>query len=227
MTTALIPVKRLEQSKSRLLPQLPDEDRQALTLAMLEDLIEALQATPGLDRIAVTTPDPAVARHASRAGAQILMRPEPGLNAALEEGRARLAAERGREEALLIVLGDVAGALPEDFAQLLAAASPSAGPEASAGVWLAPSSDGGTSALLQRPADLIPCCFGHDSAKRHREAAAAVGAAYQELPLPSLAIDLDAPEDLEAFLATRGGGRRTRRLLASLSRSESAGSPDA
>ena len=42
MTVALIPVKRLEESKSRLLPQLPDERRQALTLAMLEDLIESL-----------------------------------------------------------------------------------------------------------------------------------------------------------------------------------------
>ncbi len=247
MTTALIPVKRLEQSKSRLLPQLPDGDRQALTLAMLEDLIEALQETPGVDRIAVTTPDPAVAEHASQAGARILMRPEPGLNAALEEGRARLRAEMGPEEALLIVLGDVAGALPEDFARLLAAASPSdpasdstdASPDEPAGdpcndvptlptgVWLAPSSDGGTSALLQRPADLIPCCFGRDSAKRHREAAAAVRAAYHELELPSLAIDLDAPEDLDAFLATRGGGRRTRRLLTSLPRSQSRRSPDA
>mgnify|MGYP005838149967 CR=1 FL=1 len=251
MTTALIPVKRLEQSKSRLLPQLPDGDRQALTLAMLEDLIEALQETPGVDRIAVTTPDPAVAEHASRAGARILMRPEPGLNTALEEGRARLRAAMGPDEALLIVLGDVAGALPEDFARLLAAASPGdlpseppsdptdASPNAPAGdscndvptqpsgVWLAPSSDGGTSALLQRPADLIPCRFGRDSAKHHREAAAAVGAAYHELELSSLAIDLDAPEDLEAFLTTRGGGRRTRRLLASLPRHAARRSPDA
>jgi 2-phospho-L-lactate guanylyltransferase len=234
MTTALIPVKRLEHSKSRLLPQLPDGDRQALTLAMLEDLIEALQATPGLDRIAVTTPDPAVAERASRAGAQVLMRPQPGLNAALEEGRARLRAAMDPEEALLIVLGDVAGALPKDLARLLAAASPSDPPDElqhegaalPSGVWLAPSSDGGTSALLQRPADLIPCCFGRDSAKRHREAAAAAGAAYHELTLPSLAIDLDAPEDLEAFLATRGGGRRTRRLLASLPRRRFRRSPN-
>ena len=61
MTIALVPVKRLEQSKSRLLPHLPDARRQALTLAMLEDLLEALAATPGLDRVAVTTPDPIVA----------------------------------------------------------------------------------------------------------------------------------------------------------------------
>lgn len=208
MSIALIPVKRLEESKSRLLPQLPDARRQALTLAMLEDLIESLSRTPGIDRIAVTTPDPLVAQKASVAGAEILMREEPGLNAALEDGRQRL--QPRERESFLIVLGDVAGALPEDFSKLLEAAAASELP----GVWLAPSSDGGTSALLQRPANAIPCCFGRDSAKRHREAAKAADIAFAEVELASLAIDLDQPEDLEAFLKTRTGGRRTRALLA-------------
>jgi 2-phospho-L-lactate guanylyltransferase len=219
---ALIPVKRLEQSKSRLLSRLPDAQRQALTLAMLEDLLAALSRTRGLDRIAVTTPDPVVADRARAAGATILMRPEPGLNAALEDGRERLTSPGdptrplAENDAILFVLGDVAGALPEDFERLLAAGAASDEP----GVWLAPSSDGGTSALLQRPAGVIACCFGRDSAKRHREAAAAAGVAYHELPLPSLAIDLDQPEDLEAFLATRSGGSRTRALLAAADRPE-------
>lgn len=217
MTIALIPVKRLEESKSRLLPQLPDEQRQALTLAMLADLIEALRATPGIERIAVTTPDPLVAEKAKAAGAEILMHPEPGLNRALEAGRARLFPETadggaGREDSLLIVLGDVAGALAEDFARLLAEADR----EGAEGVWLAPSSDGGTSALLQRPPHRIPCRFGRASARHHREAAESAGVAFRELCLPSLAIDLDASEDLEAFLAAPSGGPRTRRLLESL-----------
>ena len=80
MSIALVPVKRLEQSKSRLLPQLPAPRRQALTLAMLADLLEALCQTPGLDRVAVTTPDTVVASLARSAGAEVLMRPEPGLN---------------------------------------------------------------------------------------------------------------------------------------------------
>ncbi|MBJ20351.1 MAG: 2-phospho-L-lactate guanylyltransferase [bacterium] len=215
MTVALIPVKRLEESKSRLLSRLPDAERQALTLAMLEDLLDALSRTRGLERIAVTTPDPVVAERAITAGAEILMRPEPGLNAALEDGRERLCAAPGGPSAetsaqsILFVLGDVAGALPEDFERLLSAGTRGDTP----GIWLAPSADGGTSALLHRPAGVIPCCFGRDSAKRHREAAAGAGIAYHEIELPSLAIDLDQPEDLEAFLATRGGGARTRALL--------------
>ncbi len=207
MSIALVPVKRLEQSKSRLLSQLPDPRRQALTLAMLADLLEALSETRGLDRIAVTTPDAIVASLARSAGTEVLMRPEPGLNEALEDGIQRL--RPGPEEPFMIVLGDVAGALAVDLERLLATARETEGP----GVWLAPSSDGGTSALLQRPATSIPCCFGRDSAKRHRDAAQTAGVAYHEVPLASLAIDLDEPEDLEAFLETRAGGSRTRALL--------------
>ncbi|MFP6655080.1 MAG: 2-phospho-L-lactate guanylyltransferase [Myxococcota bacterium] len=207
MTIALIPVKRLEESKSRLLPQLPDARRQALTLAMLEDLIEALSKTAGINRIVVTTPDPLVAKTASQAGADFLIREAPGLNAALEDGRTRLSSLN--EEDLLIVLGDVAGALPKDFERLLAFGSEDPAPRVS----LAPSSDGGTSALLQHPAKAIACCFGRDSARRHRAAAEAAGVTYHEVELESLRIDLDQPEDLMAFLKTKAGGRRTRALL--------------
>ncbi len=220
MTIALIPVKRLEESKSRLLSKLPGERRQALTLAMLDDLIEALARTPGIDRIAITTPDPLVAERARAAGAEVLVREEPGLNAALEDGRTRLAP--AGDEDLLIVLGDVAGAVPEDFVRLLEAARHAESP----GVWLAPSSDGGTSALLQRPARAIACSFGRESARRHREAAQAAGVAYHEIELASLAIDLDQPEDLEAFLKTRGGGPRTRTLLEDAAASTTPSTPE-
>ena len=71
MTIALIPVKKLAESKSRLLGGLPDATRQALTLVMLEDLIEALSATEGVERIVVTTPDETVAERARAAGAEV------------------------------------------------------------------------------------------------------------------------------------------------------------
>lgn len=220
MTTALIPVKRLEQSKSRLYARLADATRQALTLAMLEDLIEALGGARGIERIAVTTPDETVAETARASGAEVLLRPEPGLNAALEDGVAKLG---DPAQPFLFVLGDVAGALAEDFERLLAAGDAD-GPR---GVWLAPSADGGTSALLQRPPGVIPCCFGRDSAARHRAAAEEAGVPFHEIVLDSLAIDLDQPEDLEAFLGTRGGGRRTRALLRAAGATATARPPDA
>jgi 2-phospho-L-lactate guanylyltransferase (CobY/MobA/RfbA family) len=63
---------------------------------------------------------------------------------------------------------------------------------------------------------VIPSCFGADSAKAHREAAAAAGVPYRELALPSLAIDLDRADDLDALLASGAAATRTRALLARL-----------
>ena len=206
MNVALVPVKSLAASKSRLLPHLGFETARQLSVAMLADVLEALLAVPELTRVAVVTPDDGVAEAARNAGAEALVRDDPGLNPSIEAGARALADPDG---ALLVVLGDVAGARAEDVAALIEAT-----PER--GVALAPSSDGGTTALVRRPPDVIAAGFGPESAKRHGALADAAGVPCIELPLPSLALDLDEPEDLERFLATKGAGRRTRALLLGL-----------
>ena len=236
MTLAIVPVKRLSDTKSRLFPSLysgpaesslysaPAESkmpstsaasgeavrdgdaREALTLAMLQDVVAALHGAKSVRRTVVLTPDDEVAAVAREAGAEALVRDDPGLNASLDLGARALAP---RDEPLLVLLGDVAGALPADIDAL----SQSLVELGGSGVVLAPSSDGGTSALLRAPFEIVPSCFGPDSAKRHREAAAERGMPYRELPLPSLAIDLDLPDDVEHFLHTEHGGRETRRVL--------------
>lgn len=203
MTVAIVPVKRLADTKSRLLSQLAQEERESFSLAMLTDVIAALLAAESVDRVVVVTPDEGVGAAARAAGAEALVRDDPGLNPALDAGARAL--EVG-DEPVLVVLGDVAGALASDIDVLSEALE-------APGVALAPSSDGGTSALLRSPYDVIPSCFGADSAKRHREAAARRGVAYREIPLPSLALDLDVPEDVEHFLRTQGGGEQTRAAL--------------
>ncbi len=206
MTLAIVPVKRLHDTKSRLLSQLAQEEREAFALAMLTDVIAALLGAESVDRTIVVTPDEGVGEAARAAGAEALVRDDPGLNPALDAGAREL--ETG-DEPVLVVLGDVAGALSSDIDALSEALE-------TPGVVLAPSSDGGTSALLRSPHDAIPSCFGADSAKRHREAAARRGVTYREIPLPSLALDLDTPEDVEHFLRTEGGGGRTRAALTRL-----------
>jgi 2-phospho-L-lactate guanylyltransferase len=200
---AVVPVKALAASKSRLFPERPRGDVEALSLAMMGDVIACLRAVAGLARVTVVTPDTAVAHAAEAQGADALLRADPGLNPAIEAAAAAVA---GPGDGLLVVLGDVAAADPSEVAQLVAAA-----PER--GVAIAPSRDGGTSALLRRPRDVIPARFGADSAKRHREAAAAAGTALVELALPSLAIDVDRAEDARAILAHATLGARTRALL--------------
>lgn len=213
MSLALVPVKSLAASKSRMLPKLTREQLEQLSLAMLSDVVEALCGVDAVDRVVVATPDAKVAAAARLAGADTLLRPDPGLNAAIDAAAVDLLASG---EPFLVVLGDVAGARSEELTQLFDAAHELERPCAT----LAPSRDGGTSALLRMPWDAIPSRFGRDSAKAHRDAASEAGVALREIALPSLAIDLDRPEDLALFMdhesAANGGGARTRTLLRSL-----------
>ena len=209
MSLALVPVKRLAAGKSRLAAALGREAIEALSLAMLGDVLAALRDSGRVDRIVVATPDPEVGEAARALGAEARVADDPGLNAALDATSAALADPAG---ALLVVLGDVAGAAGSDLARLFQALDELGG----TGAVLAPARDGGTAALLRRPPDAIPSCFGADSAKAHRAAAEREGAAWRELALPSLAIDLDRADDLRALLASEAAAPRTRALLARL-----------
>jgi 2-phospho-L-lactate guanylyltransferase len=204
---ALVPAKSLAGAKSRLLGHLPRASVERLCLAMLCDVIDALRAVPALARVAVVTPDEAVAAAARGAGAEVLLRPDPGLNAAIDAAAAIVAPDP--EDGVLVVLGDVAGAQPAEIERLLRALP-------GRGVALAASRDGGTCALLRRPRDVIPARFGRESASRHRELAAGAGVACVELDLPSLAIDVDEPEDLAQLRLAGSAGARTRALLGEL-----------
>jgi 2-phospho-L-lactate guanylyltransferase len=207
MIAAVVPVKALASSKSRLLPQLGRPALERLTIAMLCDVLAALQELSMLDRIAVVTPDPSVAKVAERVGAEAVVCELVGLNPSVEEacGRVALAAD----DAALVVLGDVAGAQAQDLETLLQAL-----PER--GVVLSPSSDGGTSALLRRPREIIAAGFGPGSAALHRKRALRAGVCFQEISLPSLAIDIDEREDLEKFVHSQTAGTQTRSLLREL-----------
>jgi len=213
MIGAVVPVKTLPSAKSRLRPWLDRSLAERLVIAMLGDVLEALQRVRALDRIAVATPDPRLAEVARKAGAEVLSASVAGLNPAVEAACAVLAPTP--DDAALVVLGDVAGAQAADVEALLDAG-------ARRGVALAPSSmrgaraDGGTSALLRGPRDIIPAAFGPDSARAHRDLAVSAGAAFEELALPSLAIDIDERQDLEKFASSMSAGSRTRALLREL-----------
>jgi len=201
---AVVPAKSLAGAKSRLLRHLPRATVERLCLAMLCDVIDALRRVPALGRVAVVTPDEGVATRARGAGAEVLLRSDPGLNAAIEAAATVFAP--GAEDGVLVVLGDVAGALPAELERLLGALP-------GRGVALAASRDGGTSALLRVPRDVIAAGFGPDSARVHRERAARAGVPCVEIELPSLAIDVDEPEDLVALRTSGSAGPRTRALL--------------
>ena len=208
MNTAIVPVKELTLSKSRLLPELSRGELEALALAMAEDVLAALLETPQIDRVAVVTPDDRVAAAARQLGAEALHGPDPGLNEAIEAAGPQLGV--ADEAPLLVVLGDVAGAESADFSHLFQRLAQQ--PQGPAAI-LAPSRDGGTSALLRRPARAFPACFGQQSARRHQQAASDAGVPLEVIELASLAIDLDEAHDVEQFVEAGRAGLRTRSLL--------------
>jgi 2-phospho-L-lactate guanylyltransferase len=208
LRACLIPVKELSQAKGRLAPLLGEAHRRQLTLAMLSDVLEALQASAVVDLIAIISRDKEVLATAHGAGALALReaRGIRGLNQALEFGRRRLRDARQ----LLVLPVDIPLLTPADVTSLLDAVvrAPS--------VALVPSAQGGTNALAMAPAQLIPFRFGLRSASAHEEEASRAGAEFRRLCLPHLAIDVDTPAALRA-LARRSRHGHTAELLRTLS----------
>jgi 2-phospho-L-lactate guanylyltransferase len=201
---AIVPAKALGEAKGRLADALSVEERRELALAMLSDVLTALRQVPAIAGISVISPDKNVLGLAARHGADPIaeIADVTGISLALERA---ISAISPPPEAILILLGDLPEATPEDIEQLLAAL-----PER--GVAATPSDDGGTSALAARPPTVVDFQYGPSSFSRHREAAAKAKAEFREVRLDSLAHDMDTVGDLRGLLA-RPGTTTTRRLL--------------
>jgi 2-phospho-L-lactate guanylyltransferase len=191
---ALVPVKRLDEAKGRLAGLLTPDERRRLALAMLEDVLRALQAVPRIDQTAVVSPDAAALARAEELGAEPL--PEPplcrGVNQALTHASTVLAGRAA--EALLVVAADIPTALPADIEALLEAL-----PER--GIAVVPTADRGTGALALRPPGAVPFRYGRRSSVVHRREAVALGLPARVLHLASLTRDVDEPSHLADLLA--------------------------
>jgi 2-phospho-L-lactate guanylyltransferase len=208
MIAAVVPVKRLDEAKGRLSVLLAPEERRRLALAMLEDVLRALQAVPGIDLVAVVSPDADALARASALGAESLAeRPlVRGVNQALSQAAGMLA-DQGAG-ALLVVAADIPTALPAEIEAVLEALP-------ARGIAICPTQDRGTGALALRPPDAIPFRYGRHSSVLHKREAVARGLPARVLHTASLARDVDEPGDLSALLA-RPAETATHRLLAEL-----------
>ena len=90
---AVVPVKDLAGTKSRLEPILNPGARAGLTLYMMGRVVAALHGA-GVENVGVVSPDWIVLGEARKRGATPLRQESRGLNPALEEGR-RWAIDRG------------------------------------------------------------------------------------------------------------------------------------
>ena len=185
---AVVPVKDLLGTKSRLKPILNAGARAGLTLYMMGRVISVLKEA-GVENVCVVSPDRIVLDEARERGAAPLLQESRGLNPALDEGR-RWAMERDAST-LLVLPAD----LPLLDAEDVRAVLEGVGGEGSVVI----SPDGahaGTNALLLRPPDALPFAFGRDSYEAHLRAARARGLEVRVRERPHLSFDLDTAEDL-------------------------------
>jgi 2-phospho-L-lactate guanylyltransferase len=191
---AIVPVKPLRRGKSRLSGVLSPEERNDLNRRLLTHTLETLSAIPDIEQILVISRDQAALSLAREHGARtVLENGAPELNVAL--ARATIVVKNYATRGLLIVPADLPLISPEDVnAMLEIAVDPPV-------VVLAPDHRRqGTNALLVCPVGLIEYDFGPGSFQRHCERALQAGARLEILELPSLALDMDMPEDLEMVI---------------------------
>jgi coenzyme F420-0:L-glutamate ligase / coenzyme F420-1:gamma-L-glutamate ligase len=211
-TAILVPLKSTARAKARLAPLLDQTARQRLSLAMLEDVLGAVAPAIGsmVDGVFVATSDPDAMRIARTSGATILAEGEQRSESHSVDAASGILAEQGME-AVLTIPSDIPAVRAEDIAAVLSAAG-----ESNLAVLLVPSRDEkGTNAIWRQPPQAIPSRFGFDSFRKHQGEAEALGLRWGMLRLPRLAVDIDAPEDLAAFLKIPGE-TRTRTLLEAL-----------
>ena len=203
---AVVPVKDFDGAKQRLAGALDRPARIALFRAMLEDVLEALSGVASLAGILLVTRDPEAVALAGRYGAECLIEPENRGHTAAVELAARTLAGRGAG-GLLQVPGDVPRVTVAEIEAVVAAHAPAPA------VTIAPSRDRlGSNALLCSPPDVFPFRFGSDSFYPHLAAARAIGIEPAVVERPGLGLDVDTPDDLEAFLASPSDSRAYRLL---------------
>ncbi|MGO8794917.1 MAG: 2-phospho-L-lactate guanylyltransferase [Candidatus Sulfotelmatobacter sp.] len=201
----LIPVKNLSAAKQRLGTLLDQSSRTKLAQAMLHDVVSVVAAWPNRPPCALVTGDPFAIDLAKKYAFEIILDPvNPG-----ETGAIAMATEicvaRGIDFTLVIP-ADIPLIQASELEQILVHAP-------TEGSVLAPAGDGrGTNAAFRRPANLFPLRFGNDSFKPHLAAAQATGKPCVVLQLPSIAVDVDNPEDLRQLLK-HPGETRAQQLL--------------
>lgn len=182
----LIPLKRLDDAKSRLADVLSPEERAALMLDLLQSSIAAAEeAEVG----------PVTVVSSERLELDVARFDDRGL--AWNDALAAAVRELVHEPIATVVSADLPRVTADDIRTLVAATP-------DRGMAIARALDGGTNAVSMRPAGAVRTHFGEpQSAAVHAQATAAVGLAARIVDVPGLAFDVDTPADLEALHACR------------------------
>ncbi len=188
---AIVPVKPLRRGKSRLAPVLSEDDRAELNKRLLKHTIETLKNMNEIADVLVVSRDAEALALARDHHARTLLEDgAPQLNIALE--RATQVAKSYKSQAVLVIPADLPDISEEDVRVMI-----NSGGQPPTVVIAPDHRNEGTNALYMNPAGVIDYDFGVGSFERHRKRALEAGVNLEICELPSLAHDVDLPEDLE------------------------------
>ena len=190
MPFVIIPAKPFDQSKTRLSPVLSPRQRAGLSRQLL---LRTIRLARQVGEVVVISRGGTARQQAKQSGAWALVEAGTGLNAAIRQASEWVAACGG--QATLILPADLPLLTLSDLTKIT-----TLGQQAPAVVIAPCHRTDGTNALLLHPPHLIDCSFGPNSFEQHRGAARTLGLEPVIYRSPTIAVDLDYPEDLEGIL---------------------------
>jgi 2-phospho-L-lactate guanylyltransferase len=205
---AIIPVKPLRDSKSRLSHILSADQRAALTEALLAHTLDVLRRVPAIAQSLVVRRDQAILKIARRHQARTFNEGEKtDLNRAVSRGVHIAAAQQA--DAVLILPADLPFLTVEDVEMMLAGAIPAANGNSGNGYYyqeraitICPDQhNDGTNALLVTPPTGFTFHFGPNSFQRHLDEAARLQIARRIIHAPGIKFDLDTEKDWAIYRA--------------------------
>jgi 2-phospho-L-lactate/phosphoenolpyruvate guanylyltransferase len=201
---AVVPLKNVRRAKQRLASLLTPDERSALMLAMVGDVLHALTQTPDLAGILLVSRAPEAAELARQHGCELYAEAAGAdLSESVQAAGGYLMANRNAR-GTLIVPGDLPLITSVDVASVL---------DQHQRITLVPDSEGdGTNCVVSSPPNLIRYRFDGHSFKPHAEAAYGIGITPRIVRNEAFGIDVDTPRDLLRVLE-RAGPSRTRTCL--------------
>jgi 2-phospho-L-lactate guanylyltransferase len=186
---ALVPVKELTISKQRLASVLDPAEREELMLAMLRDVLTAIDRVPLFDGVLLVSRSQQAQALAREFVNDVFVESAGSDHSrAVAEGN-RYLIERYRVDSSLAISSDVPRVTAQDIRRII---------EVHDRVTLAPNAAGeGTNAVLTSPPNAISYHFGPNSLIQHIASAESGGMSPSIVRIPNLAHDIDDPQDLE------------------------------
>src|SRR6266567_8028760 len=185
---AVIPVKGLTESKTRLSTYLQGDRRRILVEALLEDVLSSIVRSRVYGIVLVISPDENFGSRILPQEVSFLKQTGVGLNRAIEQAN-RLATQK-HARSLTTVLADIPLVEPADFKELLSVGT------AVPRVVMAPSLKGGTNVMLTSPPGTISPSYGRWSYSKHLRQAQISGLNAYSISNSRISFDIDTVSDV-------------------------------